>query len=90
MTQKVKALFAWTAKGEEAARRIGNRYMAAGLEVTLHGEAPREELISLAEKKEMTHGLYFLDHEKLLLISLTDEMGGFSVEVLVEDLILPC
>ncbi len=90
MTQRIKALFAWTAKGEESAKRIGARYTQAGLAVTFHGEAERNELIFLGEKKDMTHVLYFLDHEKLLLISLADEMGGFTVEVLVEDLILPC
>lgn len=34
----------------------------------------------------MTHVLYFLDHEKVILVSLTDEMGGFTVEVKLEDL----
>lgn len=90
MTQKVKALFAWTAKGEESARLIGRRYLEAGLAVTFYGEAEKDELIFLGEEQEMTHVLYFLDHEKLLLISLADEMGGFTVEILVEDLILPC
>ncbi|AMJ39942.1 hypothetical protein [Anaerotignum propionicum] len=90
MTQRIKALFAWTAQGEESAKLIGVRYLEAGLAVTFHGEAQKDELIFLGEKKDMTHVLYFIDHERLLLISLADEMGGFTVEVLVEDLILPC
>ncbi|HBF65175.1 MAG TPA: hypothetical protein DDW34_04810 [Clostridium sp.] len=90
MTQRIKALFAWTAQGEESAKLIGGRYLEAGLAVTFHGEAQKDELIFLGEKKDMTHVLYFIDHERLLLISLADEMGGFTVEVLVEDLILPC
>ncbi|KAF5070286.1 hypothetical protein DSECCO2_224230 [anaerobic digester metagenome] len=90
MTQRIKALFAWTAQGEESAKLIGDRYSEAGLAVTFHGEAEKDELICLGEKQNMTHVLYFLDHEKLLLVSLADEMGGFTVEVLVKDLILPC
>lgn len=88
MEQKVKALFAWTTEGEKTARLFGEKYQSAGLEVTLYGEAAKDELILLGEQKEMTHVLYFLDHEKLLLVSLADEMGGFTIEVLVEDLIL--
>ncbi len=89
MEQKVKALFAWTAAGEKTARRIGEKYKAAGMEVFFHGEATKEELTFLAEQGNMTHGLLFLDHERVLLVSLGDEMGGFTVEITVEDFILP-
>ncbi|WMI80807.1 hypothetical protein [Anaerotignum sp. MB30-C6] len=90
MEQKVKAMFAWALEGEKTARLFGERYKKAGIEVTFHGEAVQDELILLGQKGDMTHVLYFLDHEKLLLVSLADEMGGFTVEVLVEELILPC
>ena len=90
MEEKIKALFAWSPLGANTARGIGEKYAAAGVAVVLHGEACKEELISLGESKNMTHVLYFLDEERLLLVSLADEMGGFTVEILVEDLILPC
>ncbi|WP_312059114.1 hypothetical protein [Anaerotignum sp.] len=90
MTQRIKALFAWTAQGEASAKIIGGSYLEKGLPITFHGEAERDELIFLGQKKDMTHVLYFLDDERLLLVSLADEMGGFTVEVLVKDLILPC
>lgn len=90
MEQKVKALFAWTMAGEKTAKHFGEKYKAAGMEVTFHGEAKEDELILLGKNRHMTHVLYFLDHEKLLLVSLVDEMGGFTVEVMVQDLILTC
>ncbi|WP_313528146.1 hypothetical protein [Anaerotignum sp.] len=90
MEQKVKALFAWTAVGEKTAKLYGEKYKAAGIEVNFHGEADEEELIVLGKNRDMTHILYFLDHEKLLLVSLADEMGGFTVEIMVEDLVVPC
>ncbi|WP_352400027.1 hypothetical protein [Anaerotignum sp.] len=90
MEQKVKALFAWRTAGEKTAKHFGQKYEAAGMEVTLHGEAAREELNLIGKDKEITHILYFLDHERLLLVSLTDEMGGFTVEISVGDLVLPC
>lgn len=90
MEQKVKALFTWANEGEKTARLFGEKYKAAGIDVTFHGEAVKDELILLGKKGNMTHVLYFIDGEKLLLVSLVDEMGGFTVEVLVKDLIIPC
>jgi len=90
MEEKIKALIAWSPEGENMARLVGEKYAAAGVTIVPHGKAEREELISLGACKNMTHVLYFLDCEKLLLVSLADEMGGFTVEILVEDLILPC
>lgn len=89
MEQKVKALFAWTEEGHDTAVHIAGLYRQGGMEVFLHGVAEAEELIAIGEKHGMTHVLYFLDREKLKLVSLADEMGGFTVDVLVEDLILP-
>lgn len=90
MKQKIKALFAWTAQGKETAKTLGEKYKSAGVDVTFHGEAGEDELVSLGKNKDMTHVLYFLDSEKLLFVSLADEMGGFTAEVFVGDLILPC
>lgn len=89
MEGKVKALVGWTAMGEKTAKFIGEKYKTAGAEISFYGQVPKEELISLAEQGHMTHVLYFLDHERLLLVSLADEMGGFTVEVKVNDLIMP-
>lgn len=89
MGQKVKALFAWTKNGENTARLFGEKYKTAGVEVALYGEATKEELIFLGETRSATHVLYFLDHERVLLVSLADEMGGFHVEITVGDLVLP-
>ena len=46
-------------------------------------------MISLGETNRMTHVLHFVDGESLKLVSLADEMGGFTVEVGVRDLIVP-
>lgn len=92
MEQKIKALFAWQGQAREAeatANKIAQIYAAAGVETILLGEALEAELISLGQKQEATHVLYFLDEKKLLLVSLVDEMGGFTVEVFVTDLVMP-
>lgn len=89
MEQKVKALFAWTENGEKTAKQIGDQYGKAGMEIIFHGQAAKEELVLLGEERGMTHVLYFLDQVKVILVSLTDEMGGFTVEVMLEDLLLP-
>lgn len=89
MEQEIRAMFAWTLEGEETAKQFGNQYSEAGIEVVFYGEAKEDELISLGKKENMTHVLYFLDPKRLLLVSLADEMGGFTVEVLVEELVIP-
>lgn len=89
MEKGVKALIGWTETGEGSAKLYGEKYKAAGVEIFLCGQRPKEELILLGEQENMTHVLYFLDHERLLLVSLADEMGGFTVEIKVEDLIKP-
>ena len=37
----------------------------------------------------MSHLLYFHDAEHITMVSLMDEMGGFTVDILVSDLQLP-
>ncbi len=39
-----------------------------------------------AKKENMTHMLYFLDETSLLLCSLCDETGGYTLEATVDDL----
>lgn len=88
MEQKVRAMFAWRKQGEAVARRLAAAYTAANMEILCHGEADEAELPALGRTQQMTHVLFFLDEERLLLMSLADEMGGFTVEVNVSDLIL--
>ena len=80
MEQKVKAVFAAHPDGQET---------AAGMEVLesqLEGLAENQ---ALAEEKGMSHLLYFHDAEHITMVSLMDEMGGFTVDILVSDLQLP-
>ncbi len=37
----------------------------------------------------MTHVLHFVDEESIRLVSIADEMGGFTVDISINDLILP-
>lgn len=89
MEQKTKALFTWTEAGYETAVRIAGLYRQTGMEVFLYGTAREEDLISLGKTENMTHVLHFLDEVHLKLVSVADEMGGFTVDVLVSDLVLP-
>lgn len=90
MEQKqVKALFAWAEPGHDTAVRIAERYRRAGMKIFLYGLAEADGLEELGAAHKMTHVLYFLDGERLTLISLADEMGGFTAEVFVSDLLLP-
>ena len=83
MEQKVKAVFAAHPDGQETAARIARAYLAAGMEVL------ESQLEGLAEEKGMSHLLYFHDAEHITMVSLMDEMGGFTVDILVSDLLLP-
>mgnify|MGYP000434102590 FL=1 len=44
-----------------------------------------EEALEAAAKMNMTHMLYFKD-TNLILASLADEMGGYSLDITVDDL----
>jgi len=89
MEQKVSALFAWNKGGEKMAKEIAERYRQGGVDVKVHGEASEDNLRAIGKVHEVSHVLYFMNDEKLLLISLQDEMGGFRAEVMVHELILP-
>ena len=86
MEQKVKAVFAAHPDGQETAARIARAYLAEVLESQLEG---LEENQALAVEKGMSHLLYFHDEEHITMVSLMDEMGGFTVDILVSDLQLP-
>ncbi len=88
--QKAKTLIAFTQKGIKKAVEIANIYRESGMyiEMSLLGEDIAKNM-AYAEKKEMTHILYFIDDISMKVISLADEMGGFTVEIPITELILP-
>lgn len=86
---QTKALFTCTEAGYAVALRILEQYRQSGMQVFFYGVAAEDRLLSLGEENGMTHILHFLDEEHLRLISLQDEMGGFTAELLLSDLILP-
>ncbi|MGN1231038.1 MAG: hypothetical protein ACI4TP_03985 [Anaerotignum sp.] len=87
--QKTKALFTCTEAGYDAALGIMELYRKSGMQAFFYGIAEEKDLISLGETNGMTHVLHFLDGENLKLVSISDEMGGFTVDITVNDLILP-
>lgn len=54
-----------------------------------YGIAEEADLVSLGEINKMTHVLHFVDEESIRLVSIADEMGGFTVDISINDLILP-
>ena len=88
MENRVKAIVMWSADGEKTAREIGEKYKKAMIEVVFYGMGKEEDSMTIGQDTDATHVLYFIDSQKILLVSLTDEMGGFSVEIGVEDLTL--
>lgn len=85
-----KTLVAYTEIGKTTAFQIANEYRRDGMYVenSLLGE-DIEENMSYAKEKEMTHVLYFVDSENVKVISLADEMGGFTVDIAVDELVRP-
>lgn len=88
--QKAKTLVAYTQKGMSTAIEIANTYRRSGMYVenSLLGE-DIETNMAYAKEKEMTHVLYFIDSVSMKVISLADEMGGFTVDIPVSELVLP-
>lgn len=87
--QKTKALFTCTEAGYETAIGIMEAYRQSGMAAYFYGIAAEEDLVELGETNGMTHVLHFVDAEHIKLVSVTDEMGGFTVDITVDDLILP-
>ena len=86
---RTKALFTCTQAGYDAASSIMERYRRGGMQVFFYGIAEEEDLFRLGEDNQMTHVLRFVDEETIKLISIADEMGGFTVDIGINDLILP-
>ena len=89
MQQQTKALFTCTEAGYDTAIGIMEQYRRSGMQAFFYGIAQEEELVSLGEENGMTHVLHFLDQKNLKLVSISDEMGGFTADITVNDLILP-
>ncbi len=85
-----KTLVAYTEAGKATACQIANEYRKDGMYVenSLLGE-DLEENMAYAKEKNMSHVLYFMDSVQVKVISLADEVGGFTVEVTVDELIRP-
>lgn len=85
-----KTLIAYTQTGMTTAIETANTYRRSGMyvETSLLGD-DIEKNTAYARKKNMTHVLYFIDTINLKVISLADEMGGFTVDVTVDELIMP-
>jgi len=88
--KKAKTLIAFTEKGRQKAIEIAGIYRQSGMyiEMSLLGEDISKNM-HYAESKQMSHVLYFIDSENMKVISLADEMGGFTVDIAVSELILP-
>ncbi len=87
--QRTKALFTCTEAGWDAALRIMEAYRSGGMHAVFYGKAAEDDLIALGKENGMTHVLHFLDEENIRMVSIADEMGGFTVDITIKDLILP-
>ena len=89
-TKTAKTLVAYTMEGRSTAFQIANEYRHYGqlVETSLLGEDMTENM-EYAKSKNMTHILYFVDSINMKVVSLSDEMGGFTVDITVDELILP-
>ncbi|NDO47617.1 ATP phosphoribosyltransferase regulatory subunit [Clostridium sp. MD294] len=88
--KKAKTLVAFSEQGRQTAIQIANTYRRSGMyvEMSLLGEDVAKNM-AYAQSKQMSHVLYFVDSDIVKVISLADEIGGFTVEIAVSELILP-
>ena len=86
---QTQALFTCTEAGYDAALSIMELYRKNGMQAFFYGIAEEADLVSLGEINKMTHVLHFVDEESIRLVSIADEMGGFTVDISINDLILP-
>ena len=86
--QKARALFTCTEAGYEMAIAICEAYKMSGMAAYFYGVADAKDLVELGEMNGMTHVMHFVDEENIKMVSISDEMGGFTVDVTVNDLLL--
>lgn len=85
-----ETLVSYTQAGMTTAIDTANTYRRSGMyvETSLLGE-DIEKNIRYAQSKNMTHVLYFIDNIHLKVISLADEIGGFTVDITIDELVMP-
>ncbi len=83
----VKALFACDDEALETAVKVAKMYREKGMivEASLLGRGLAKNM-KYAKDKDFSHLLYFTDKESVKIASFKDEMGGYTVEVPVEQL----
>ena len=86
--QAAKALFTCTEAGYEMAVAITEVYRQSGMAAYFYGIADAADLVSIGETNGMTHVLHFMDEENIRLVSLSYEMGVFTTDVKISDLLL--
>ncbi len=83
---KVKVLITGQKAGEIAAKEFAEIY-AEIFDVEYDGDFPEfDAAFDRASVGGMTHMLYFQDEINLLLVSLADELGGYTAKITVDDL----
>lgn len=83
---KVKVLITGQKAGENAAKEFAEIYDEI-FEVEFDGDFPEfDTAFDKASVSGMTHMLYFQDDINLLLVSLADELGGYTAQITVDDL----
>ncbi len=86
MDSRVKAFITGDAEGLKTAERfyrIYRRKFDAEYSAEVLGF---ENAFKRAENEKMTHLLYFVDGINVILSSFADEMGGYTLEITVDDL----
>lgn len=82
----IRVLIACEDKGKTSAERFFKIYNKM-FEVEYNTNISNFELaFKYAKRKNMTHMLFFVDKVNLTLSSLIDDMGGYTVDVTVDDL----
>jgi len=83
---KVKVLIAYENEGKKNADIFSEIYNKI-FEVEYSDSFESfEKAMEYAENSGMSHMLYFLDDINLKLVSLLDDMGGYTLDVTVDDL----
>lgn len=67
---------------------IMEAYRQSGMAAYFYGVAEEADLVSIGESNGMTHVLHFMDAENIRLVRLSDEMGGFTTDIKISDLLL--
>lgn len=88
--KKIDAIIAYKALGRKSALEVADIYRNKNyyIENSLIGD-DFEENIAYAKQRGIGHLLYFIDDTNLKVVSLNDEMGGFTVDVKKNELLFP-